>query len=62
LAKVKYNIKDVVSTIVVIKGAAIIAGSNLSFCAAIGSIAPIIFAITTVKNNVTPTTKAIVMQ
>ena len=52
VAVVKYIISAIASTIVVISGLAIIAGSTLSFLAIIGSIPPIIFAIITVKNTV----------
>lgn len=50
---------DNVSTIVVISGAAIIAGSSFNFFAIIGNIHPNSFAIITVQISVTPTTKAI---
>ena len=43
------------STIVVISGAAIIAGSNFSFLAIIGSIPPTSFAIVAVTIKVSPT-------
>lgn len=41
IATLKNTKTEKVSTIVVISGDAIIAGSNLSFCATIGSIQPI---------------------
>ena len=50
---------DNASTMVVINGAAIIAGSNFNFFANIGNIHPNNFAITTVHTSVTPTTIAI---
>ena len=48
----KYATKDIASTIVVIKGLAITAGSNPILLAAIGSIQPTIFAIITVITKV----------
>ena len=50
-----------VSTIVVISGAAIIAGSSFSFLAAIGSIHPSSLAITTTPAIVKLTTSASLM-
>ena len=55
----KYTNTDNVSTIVVIKGAAIIAGSHFIFLASIGNIQPNNFAIITVQISVALTTIAI---
>ncbi len=55
VAIVKNKINEPASTMVVIIGLAIIAGSSFIFLAAIGSIPPIILANITVKNKVTQT-------
>ena len=60
VAKVKYINRDKASTIVVIKGLAITAGSNPIFLAIIGSEQPITFATQTVNIKVEQTTKATV--
>lgn len=53
VAVVKYIIKATASTIVVISGPAIIAGSSLSFLAIIGREPPTILANTTTKKQCT---------
>lgn len=53
----KYIIKDNASTIVVINGPAIMAGSIFNFLAIIGNMPPTILAITTVINKVMDTVK-----
>ena len=60
VAIVKYIINDIASTIVVIKGLAITAGSNPIFFANIGSVLPTILAHNTVIIRVKHTTSAIV--
>ena len=57
-ATLKNTNTEHVSTIVVISGAAIIAGSNFNFFANIGKIQPKDFAIIAVITNVIPTTNA----
>ena len=54
----KYTINDIASTIVVINGLAITAGSNPNFLANIGREQPTILAIDTVNTNVKHTTNA----
>lgn len=54
----KYTINDRASTMVVMKGLAITAGSKPIFFARIGNVQPIILAIRTVITNVEQTTKA----
>ena len=51
----KYNVSATASTIVVISGPAIIAGSNLIFFAIMGNTPPTTFANTTIKNKVKQT-------
>ena len=55
VAVVKYNVSATASTIVVISGPAIIAGSNLIFFAIMGNTPPTTFANTTIKNKVKQT-------
>ena len=54
----KNKIKDKLSTIVVMRGPAIIEGSNLNTFAIIGSNAPISFATITDAKRVIPTERA----
>lgn len=55
----KYTRRAAVSTIVVINGLAIIAGSIFKDFAIKGNTPPITFAITTVTNKLIPTTRAV---
>src|SRR5690606_2630496 len=56
----KYNIKLIASTMVVINGPAIMAGSSFSFLASNGKVPPTILAVITVTIVVTDTVKAII--
>ena len=58
VAILKKTNNDSASTIVVINGLAITAGSKPSFEASTGKVQPTNFATTTVKNKVKQTTKA----
>ena len=60
-AIVKYTTSDRASTIVVINGLAITAGSSLHFLASNGSVQPINLAITIAINNTKETTNASVI-
>ena len=59
VAMAKYVVSATASTIVVIRGLAMIAGSALSFFAMIGRSPPNSFAIMTTKNRVMQTVKDI---
>ena len=61
VAILKKTINDKASTIVVMNGLAITAGSKPSFDARTGNTQPTNFATITVKNNVKHTTKATII-